>query len=127
MDKITIFIIGIVILGGLVFFFFQARPFAGPSQPVEVPEGIVLFFGDGCPHCKRVEEFLVGNKIEEKIDFVIKEVWNNRRNLEMLKEVAKRCEATGSSVGVPFLYDGESCYVGELNVIKFFEKKAGIE
>ncbi len=35
---------------------------------------IILFYGDGCPHCAIVEEYINENNIQDKVPFVQKEV-----------------------------------------------------
>jgi len=87
---------------------------------------IILYFGDTCPHCKIVEEFLQTNKIAEKVSFIEKEVYNNAANAADLADKAKKCGMPTDSIGVPFLWDGEKCYAGQIEVTDFFKQKAGI-
>ena len=84
---------------------------------------IILFYGDGCPHCEVVDEYIKENKIEDKISFVKKEVYNNQKNQKELIEKAKICGIADNSIGVPFLWDGEKCLVGDQDIIKFFQTK----
>jgi len=53
------------------------------NQPInQQPEQsqIIFFYGSGCPHCAKVEEFIKENKVKEKISFVEKEVYFNKEN-----------------------------------------------
>jgi hypothetical protein len=132
MDKIVVFIVVIVILAGILFWGFQsgffARIFSGPVEPVAIPEGLILFYGQGCPHCKIVDDFITQNKIEDKVKFIKLEVWYNKENQIILGEVAAKCGITSSQVGVPLLYDGkDKCYVGDVDIINFFTNEAGIK
>lgn len=86
----------------------------------------VLYYGDACPHCKEVEEWLKVNKVEEKVKFSKKEVWSNRQNAAELAEVAKSCGLDVSSIGVPFLYAEKECLVGTPDIEKYFTEKAGL-
>ena len=86
----------------------------------------ILYYGDECPHCKEVEEWLRTNKVEEKIKFSKKEVWNNRQNATELAEVAKSCGLDASSIGVPFLYAEKECLIGTPDIKKYFTEKAGL-
>jgi len=90
---------------------------------------IIYFYGEGCPHCANVDAFLQENKIEEKVSFVKKEVFNNNENAKELVGVAQKCGLPSDQVGVPLLWDSPSskCYVGDVDVINFFKEKAGIE
>ena len=87
--------------------------------------GIVLFYGDGCPHCALVEQYISENNIESKVQFTKKEVYNNQQNASELTAKAKACGMATDSIGVPFLWDGSSCLVGDQPIIDFFKQKAG--
>ncbi|HOK94396.1 MAG TPA: hypothetical protein PLL80_01485 [Candidatus Pacearchaeota archaeon] len=86
---------------------------------------IILFYGKGCPHCVKVESYIKKNKIQDKIPFVQKEVYNNQTNAEELYKKAELCGLQTDSIGVPFLWDGQdnSCLMGEKDIINFFEQK----
>lgn len=88
---------------------------------------IVLYYGEGCPHCKIVDDFISQNSIKEKVDFVEKEVWYNKINAAELAEKAKICGLKDDSIGVPFLWDGKDCLIGDVDIINFFKSKAGIQ
>jgi glutaredoxin len=99
-----------------------------PDLPI-IPkkhEGIILFYGDGCPHCAIVEEFIKENKIDVKISFSKKEVYYNKENSSLLIEKAKICNFDTNSIGIPFLWDGTRCLVGDQDIIEFLKLKAGI-
>ena len=85
---------------------------------------IILFFGDGCPHCAQVEKFVTDNNIESKISFTKKEVYYNQNNAKELESKAKACGMPTDSIGVPFLWDGSGCLVGDQDIIDFFKLKA---
>jgi len=82
---------------------------------------IILFYGDGCPHCKIVEEFIENNNIKNKISFAQKEVYNNKKNADELVGKAKICGIPTDSIGVPFLWDGTKCLVGDQDIVDFFK------
>ncbi|MFH1967792.1 MAG: hypothetical protein ABIJ84_00205 [bacterium] len=127
MDKTIIFIIIGVIILGAVFWAWQAGLFSGASvEPIQIPEGIILFYGEGCPHCKTVDDFVSQNNIEEKVNFSRLEVWYNKDNQNILAQVIQKCGVEANEVGVPFLYDGEKCLMGDVDVIDFFKQKAGL-
>jgi glutaredoxin len=132
MDKIIVFTIIIIIFAGFLFWAFQsgffAKIFSGPVKPTPLPTGIVLFYGQGCPHCKDVEDFISQNKIEDKVKITRLEVWYNKNNQATLGEVVQKCGISASSVGVPFLYDGNGkCYIGEVDIPNFLKVQAGIK
>ena len=84
---------------------------------------IIFFYGDGCPHCAIVEEYFEENNTKEKVDFTEKEVYNNQKNSQELAEKARICGIPTDSIGVPFLWDGAKCLVGDQNIIEFFDSK----
>lgn len=86
---------------------------------------IILFYGDGCPHCLIVEEYIKKNDIESRISFLQKEVYYHKGNQKELFEKAKLCGIPENYIGVPLLWDGETlkCFVGDREIIEFFEQK----
>jgi len=86
---------------------------------------IILFYGDGCPHCARVEDYIKENNIKEKLSFEEKEVYYNQNNAKELETKAKICGLPTGSIGVPFLWDGKKCLIGDEDVIKFFNQELG--
>ncbi len=115
-----------VIIGAIVYFGLQDEQI---SQQNDDPNAIVYYYGDGCPHCKVVNDFLEANpQVSEKVSFTKKEVWKNRANAKEMERRAKVCDIKPDGMGVPFLYGGNGkCYVGEVEVIDFFKEKSGIE
>jgi glutaredoxin len=86
---------------------------------------IILFYGDGCPHCAIVEDYIKNNNIKEKLSFEEKEVYYNQNNAKELEAKAKICGLPTGSIGVPFLWDGSKCFIGDEDIIKFFKQKLG--
>jgi len=84
---------------------------------------IILFYGDGCPHCAIVEDYIKNNNIKERLSFEEKEVYYNRKNADDLVVKAKICGIPTDYIGVPFLWDGEKCFVGDQDIIDFFKQK----
>lgn len=93
------------------------------EEESQAQNGIIFFYGDGCPHCAVVEEFIKENKVAEKVAFSQKEVYYNRNNSKELEEKAKSCGMPTDSIGVPFLWDGEKCLVGDADIVEFFKQK----
>jgi hypothetical protein len=96
------------------------------SVAPKTQEEIILFYGVGCPHCEIVDEFIEKNGIEEKVFFSHKEVYYNKDNANILIEKAQICGFDASGIGVPFLWDGKHCFVGDKDIIEFFKLQIGI-
>ncbi len=118
----VIAVIMIALWGWQSGFFFTRQ-----VEPVPIPEGIVLFYGDGCPHCKIVDDFIEQNNIKDKVGFANLEVWYNKDNQNILAQVVQKCGIPTNEVGVPFLWDGSKCYIGQDEVINFFKNAANIQ
>ena len=109
---------GIIILGGGLFILLKNK-----GEEPTIGQGIILFYGTGCPHCAKVEEYLQANNIESKINIEKKEVYNNKDNANLLAKIAKKCGIKENELGVPFLWTGSECKIGDEDIINFFKEK----
>jgi cytochrome c biogenesis protein CcdA/glutaredoxin len=85
----------------------EARAAPPPPDPVEV----VLFWGDGCPHCEVEREFLEDLRSDYP-DLVIRdyEVWGNAANLQLFVETAAAAGVDARAVPTTFI--GDRVWVG---------------
>lgn len=114
-----------LLLGGIVYWGVRD----GKNSEVDVPlsqTGMVFYWGDGCPHCKTVEDKLEQYHVSDKIDFERKEVWNDKKNAKEMEQRASACGIKTSEIGVPFLFSDGKCFVGEPDVEKEFFMRAGL-
>jgi len=61
--------------------------------------------------------------VEAKVPFIKKEIYYNKQNASELAEKAAACGIPADSIGVPFLWDGATCLVGDQPIIDFFKAK----
>lgn len=122
-----------VIVGALVlvagFIYWGLKDDSNQSSLiVDDPAAIVYYYGEGCPHCKVVSDFLQANPlVAEKVTFEKKEVWSNKANANEMQRRAKACNVQPDGMGVPFLYGGDGkCYIGQVDVVNFFKEKSGM-
>lgn len=119
-------IIGITIClaaaAGLVWLIFNKNTGTETAKNNE----IILFYGDTCPHCKNVEDFIRQNSVDLKVTITRKEVFKNSENAKLLTKKAATCGITTNSIGVPLLWDGKTCYAGEDEVINFLITAANL-
>lgn len=87
---------------------------------------LVYFYGNTCPKCEELDDFIKTNKIEEKITLVKKEVYSNQSNALILSKVAEKCGIKQSEIGVPFVYFEGKCLIGEPDIKTFLSEKAGL-
>jgi len=108
--------LAVIALGAFIIFM--------PNKVSGVPKESVLYIGDGCPHCKIVEDFISANGVDKKITFATKEIFKDSDNAAELLQVWRRCglnEAKGMSV--PLFWDGTSCYLGDQEITNYFKTK----
>ena len=108
--------IGIIVLGAVIFII---------SKNIFSHSKIILFYGENCPFCQKVEDFIKENKIEDKISFERKEIFSNEENKIELIGKAEICGLSAADIGVPLLWDGSKCFVGDTDIINFFKQKTG--
>lgn len=90
-------------------------------QNIQIDDkSIILYYGETCPHCKVVEQYISDNKINNIIQ---REVYNNQENAKDLNEKAVKCGMERKNIGVPFLYYNATCLVGDQDIINFLKER----
>lgn len=86
---------------------------------------IMIFYGSTCPHCKKVNEYIIANNIDKIVPFQHLEVYNDKANLELMKQKLDLCKnlSADDKGGVPFMYSSETCLVGDQPIIDFLKTK----
>jgi glutaredoxin len=79
-----------------------------------------LFVSNTCPHCKKVEEFIEENKIEETTE-IIKYEMSDPNNQKYFLEAGELCNQ--QLTGVPVLYKNNKCLVGDQPIIDELSKE----
>lgn len=120
---ILIFAAAVILIALAGYHNYSNKKISSVGSAAPNKEAIILFYGDGCSHCAIVEKFIKENKIEEKIKFESREVFNNKENASLLGEKAVVCGLPTVDIGVPFLWDGANCIVGDEKIIEFFNEK----
>ena len=90
---------------------------------------LFLFYGDTCPHCKDVEEFIAKNQIDQKLKINNLEVYNNKSNSSLFSSmVNKACPDKSSPEGipVPFLINKKDnqCFLGTPAITEYLSEKS---
>lgn len=85
---------------------------------------IYLFYGEGCPHCEELKNYLnsLDNKEKSYFNIYTFEVWNNSTNQQFMKDSAKSLNKEVS--GVPFLIIGKKTFEGYNESMNIKIKKA---
>ena len=109
-----------------IIFWFVFVIFLGLWLKVQAQD-YILFYGNGCPHCQKVEKFFEENKIAEKFWTVSKEIYFNKNNLKELQWYLKKLNLDSNQIWIPFLVinqKDECTYINwDWPIIEFFDKK----
>lgn len=123
MKKFTIIavILTVVIMVGGVFLLSKRQDSNSPSS-YPLPTNFTFYWGNGCPHCKNVEDFISSWNKKETVKIDRKEVWNNAANAREMQARYEYCKTPPSQMGVPLLFtpDGK-CYSGDTPVIDYLK------
>ena len=135
LNKIIIFLsLAIIIYLLLDLFILNGRPLFKKnasqnalenSETVTAPVTADIFYwGEGCPHCQDVKDWMAEQKVSEKMEVISKEIYNNQANSQELTARAKSCGLDTQRIGVPFLYtiDGD-CIIGTPKIIEYLSEK----
>lgn len=99
-----------VILGLFVAGLFLPGGVRGQSELVPV----YVFWGEGCPHCADLKEYLETVDWEEEgVEVKLLEIYKNRQNLGLMKDVGQELGEEGG--GVPFSVVGDRVLVGYMD------------
>jgi len=114
-------ILTLVIVAGGVFLTSKSQN-SNSLGSYPLPTNLTYYWGDGCPHCKIVEDFLSTWDKKDTVKIDKKEVWNNVANANELKARYVYCKVPQSEMGVPLLFtpDGK-CYSGDTPIIDYFK------
>ena len=87
---------------------------------------LYLFYGDGCPHCRALEEYLDEIKDDyPNLQVHTYETWYNRGNAKKMDKVATLLDKSVN--GVPFTVIGGKSFIGFSKGITDIEIKETIE
>ncbi|MEI7562771.1 MAG: hypothetical protein WCJ39_03520 [bacterium] len=86
-----------------------------------------MFYGNGCPHCAKVDTYFQKNAIVKTFDVQKKEVFYNTENRKEFNTYLAKHDLNYDKIGVPFLIinSGSECnYInGDQSIIDYFSGK----
>ena len=119
------FVIYLLIATIVVFGIYKltSRPDSGnPNTQADV----VLYWGEGCPHCENVKKFIQDSQVDQKISINQLEVYKNKVNQKAMQDAAMRCNMDISQgLGVPLAVIDNKCLVGDTPIIDAIKQKIG--
>ena len=112
----------LIIIGGALIFSNDSDSNSDTTPP-PLPDSYEYYWGEGCPHCTNVEEFLSTWEGRDKVQIDKKEVYKDQDNIDLFESRVEFCELPNNQVGVPFLFTPEGeCVVGDTPIINLFEQ-----
>lgn len=111
----------LIIVGG-VFLVSKNSDGDEKKEPLPSPTSYEYYWGDGCPHCINVENFLSSWDKKDKVQITKYEVRNNTENAKRMEQRAITCGIKPQDMGVPLLFapDGK-CFDGDTPIIDYFK------
>jgi len=85
---------------------------------------IYFFYGDGCPHCARVEPFIA--QLESKypnLEVHKFEIYNNRSNALTLNDYFNAYNLPESERGVPVVFISNKYFIGDVPILENLENE----
>lgn len=120
---IPLFLILFVV--GFYFYINSGKPETLGSTDSEAE--LILYWGEGCPHCEVVKNHIKDNKLESKVKIAYKEVYSSPENQSLLEETVKKCPEIDASqgIGVPLAFDvvNSRCLYGDTPIIEWLNTK----
>jgi cytochrome c biogenesis protein CcdA len=83
---------------------------------------IFYFYGNGCPHCARVEQYFEQNDIYSRYSIEKKEIYSNPDNAVLFNSMLNNLGVPQSSRGVPTIIIGNEVITGDTPIINWFEE-----
>jgi hypothetical protein len=130
---IYILIIGVVLFGFYKILSIPPKSTTSNTTDIQVESNsnndydLIFYWGEGCPHCENVEEFIAANNVDQKVKINKKEVYKNTDNQKDLENVVNQyCpDLNKGGIGVPLALDvqNKTCLQGDTPIIDFLKQK----
>lgn len=115
----------------LLLFSFMPRVYAQEStspQPVQTQQSeekkIIFFYGQGCPHCAKVEAWFQKEGIYDQYPIEAKEIYFNKDNTAEFNATMEKLGVPVNERGVPTIIIGDVRLVGDEPIIEGFREAA---
>ncbi|MFA6161155.1 MAG: hypothetical protein WC766_03165 [Patescibacteria group bacterium] len=121
MQKTLLLMLGAILLTGAGCSVQRLNLNSEATIAQDLPKGLTLFVGQGCPRCEIVESHLKTNYKNTLVE--TKEVFNDGENAALLIKVIKECGLAIDKSGVPLLWDGQQCHEGDDQILKYLDNR----
>jgi glutaredoxin len=129
MKKIIFVLIVVAVIFGLYKLLFASPKSVTPKTEkiISADPDVIFYWGNNCPHCETVREFITKNDLSQKINITQKEVYENEDNQkELVAIVNQYCpDLNNGGIGVPLAFDNQNkqCILGDTPIINFLSEK----
>lgn len=121
-----IIVITLILLTVAAYFFFNSNKSETPKI-ADSEADLILFWGEGCPHCQKVESYIKENNLNSKVKISSKEVYYDKENQKLIESIVQKCPEIDSSrgIGVPLAFDTKNvkCLYGDTPIIEWLKTK----
>lgn len=85
---------------------------------------VYFFYGNGCPHCGKVEPFIEETMLKySDVEIKTFEIYNNRDNSVLLNDFFVKYNVPMNQRGVPFVFIADEYLVGDVQILSDLENK----
>jgi cytochrome c biogenesis protein CcdA/glutaredoxin len=105
----------------LLLVFITSNSIFAVQAQVKNQETIYFFYGNGCPHCSKVEEYFQKNDIYTKYSIESKEIYFNKDNAILFNKLLDERAVPDTQRGVPTLIVKNKVIMGDTPIINYFE------
>lgn len=106
----------------IMLFFLLSLIFFGSTSSVFAETSYLYYYGEWCPHCANVDDYMTGVDGYSRVNIEKKEVYYNQENAKSMSDDAERLWVKWG--GVPFLIirddENETYLVGDGPIIEYF-------
>ncbi|MBT3864842.1 cytochrome c biogenesis protein [Candidatus Peregrinibacteria bacterium] len=95
--------------------------FANPL--VSESSKMILYVGDGCPHCAEVEEHIEDHGYGDVFDLEAREIYFDRANAALYNKEAQRLGIPITNRGVPLLVVGDEYFIGSPPIKGYLDER----
>ncbi len=103
----------------LVFYLFIAFPVKAQVDPQ-----IYFFYGQGCSHCQKVEDYFKDQNILEQYPVIEKDIYQDRNSALLFNALMEKFDVPQTQRGVPTVVMGDKFFIGDQPIINNFKLEA---
>jgi glutaredoxin len=95
------------------------RDAKGQANPALTKKELVVFFKPDCPHCKKLEDYLLENHADDLFNITKRDVTSDPAIRAEMEKAHSLCFKTREEIVVPMVTQGGTCAMGEVDALRF--------